>query len=109
MLNLPRNLYHYNYRSDSVSRSFNGEDVKKEGDIVRVESYELSEKLKFRKQREDNRDKKAETAKEKAKEKKGAVEEKKEEKTKKEEVVVAVAEVEEVEVLPGFSSKSVLK
>jgi len=31
----------------------------KEGDIVRVEAYELSEKLKFRKQREDKRDKKS--------------------------------------------------
>lgn len=32
VLNLPRNLYYYNYREDSVSRSFSGEDVKKEGD-----------------------------------------------------------------------------
>lgn len=31
----------------------------KEGDIIRVEAYELSEKLKFRKQREDKRDKKS--------------------------------------------------
>ena len=32
ILNLPRNLYHYNYRESSISRSFSGEDVKKEGD-----------------------------------------------------------------------------
>lgn len=32
VLNLPRSLYYYNYRTDSISRSFSGEDVKKEGD-----------------------------------------------------------------------------
>jgi len=40
----------------------------KEGDIVRVEAYELSQKLKFKKQREDKRDKKSleQTSKKKA-------------------------------------------
>jgi large subunit ribosomal protein L31e len=53
----------------------------KEGDIIRVEAYELSEKLKFRKQREDKRDKKsAEQTPKKKEEKK---DESKEDKTEK--------------------------
>lgn len=32
VLNLPRNLYYYNYRENSISRSHSGEAVKREGD-----------------------------------------------------------------------------
>ena len=53
----------------------------KEGDLVRVEAYELSEKLKFQKQRDDKRDKKDSEAKDKKKESKdNKTEEKKESK-----------------------------
>jgi large subunit ribosomal protein L31e len=65
----------------------------KEGDLVRVEAYELSEKLKFKKQREEKRDKKHSEKKESKKSEK--VESKKEDSEVKMEEKIKAEETEE--------------